>query len=107
MSDDDPLEGRLVAEGLAPYAWSNGPGDRYATHEHDYDKVIVVAVGSIEFDLPQTGTRLWLETGDRLELPAGTAHRADVGPGGVTCLEAHRPAGTLPPGPRRRPAGDW
>ena len=107
MSNDDPLESRLVAEGLVPHAWSNGPGDRYATHDHGYDKVIVVAVGSIEFDLPQTGTRLWLETGDRLELPAGTAHRADVGPGGVTCLEAHRPAGTLPPGPRRRPAGDW
>ena len=107
MSREDRLESRLTAEGLSSYAWSNGPGDRYATHEHSYDKVIVVTAGSIGFDLPQTGARMWLETGDRLELPAGTAHRADVGPGGVTCLEAHRPAGTLPPGPRRRPAGDW
>jgi len=104
---DASLEARLAAEGLAASAWSNGPGDRYPVHDHDYDKVIVVAAGSIEFDLPASGTRIWLETGDRLELPARTAHRADVGPGGVTCLEAHRPAGTLSPGPRRRSAGDW
>jgi hypothetical protein len=101
------LERRLAAEGLSPYPWSNSPGDRYATHEHDYDKVIVVAAGSIGFDLPQSGARLWLEVGDRLELPARTAHRADVGPGGVSCLEAHLRAGSLPPGARRRPAGDW
>ena len=102
-----PLLARLSGEGLAAQSWSNGPGDRYAVHSHDYDKVIVVALGSIVFGLPASDERLALEVGDRLELPAGTAHRADVGPGGVTCLEAHRPAGTLLLGPRRRPAGDW
>lgn len=107
MSGEERFERRLVAEGLAPHPWSNGPGDRYPAHEHGYDKVIVVAAGSIGFDLPRSGARLWLETGDRLELPAGTEHAADVGPGGVTCLEAHRPAGTLGPEARRRPAGDW
>lgn len=101
------LAARLVDEGLAAQAWSNGPGDRYAVHAHGYDKVIVVTAGSIEFGLPQRGERIRLDPGDRLELPAGTDHGADVGPGGVTCLEAHRPAGTLPPGPRCRSAGDW
>ena len=101
------LGARLAAEGLVAHTWSNGPGDLYRTHDHDYDKVIVVAVGSIVFGLPGRGARLELETGDRLELPAGTAHDATVGPLGVTCLEAHRPAGDLPAGPRRRPAGDW
>jgi quercetin dioxygenase-like cupin family protein len=101
------LLARLAAEGLVAQAWSNGPGDVYRAHDHDYDKVIVVAEGSIVFGLPGTGGRLLLETGDRLELPAGTAHDASVGPAGVTCLEAHRPAGSLPAGSRRRAAGDW
>lgn len=102
-----PLLDRLAAEGLAAHSWSNGPGERYEVHAHDYDKVIVVALGSIVFGLPAADQRIELEAGDRLELPAGTAHRADVGQNGVTCLEAHWPAGRLPPGPRRRPAGDW
>jgi quercetin dioxygenase-like cupin family protein len=97
---------RLRAEGLDPGAWSNGPGDRYGAHEHAYDKVIVVADGSIDFGLPASGEVVRLATGDRLELPAGTAHDAIVGPDGVTCLEAHRPTGTLA-GLARRDAGSW
>ena len=76
--------------------WSNGPGDRYAAHDHGYDKVIVVARGSIRFGLPDTGTVVDLGVGDRLDLPAGTSHDALVGPDGVTCLEAHVPAGPWP-----------
>jgi hypothetical protein len=30
-----------------------------------------------------------LNAGDRLDLPAGIVHDADVGPQGVVCLEAH------------------
>ena len=91
------LTARLRAEGLDPGGWSNGPGDRYAAHEHGYDKVIVVERGSIRFGLPATGARpaVDLTAGDRLELPAGTRHDAVVGPDGVACLEAHLPAGTL------------
>ena len=48
-----------------------------------------------DFGLPGRGVDLDLATGDRLELPAGTVHDAVVGPDGVTCLEAHRPAGGL------------
>ena len=97
---------RLRAEGLAPGSWSNGPGDRYGAHDHDYDKVIVVERGSIRFGLPATGEAIELARGDRLELPAGTAHDAIVGGHGVTCLEAHLPSGTLGR-PRRRGAGEW
>jgi len=101
------LLARLAHEGLDAQAWSNGPGDRYDAHSHGYDKVIVVADGSIVFGLPGSGERIELAAGDRLELPAGTSHRADVGADGVSCLEAHRPAGTLANAPRRVPAGDW
>ncbi len=81
---------RLAAEGLSGYTWSNGPGDRYAAHSHAYHKVIYVLEGSITFGLPAEGRRVHLQTGDRLELPAGMIHDAVVGPEGVVCLEAHR-----------------
>jgi hypothetical protein len=47
-----------------------------------------------------------LAPGDRLDLPAGTVHDAFGGADGVTCLEAHAPAGTLP-GVRHARAGGW
>jgi uncharacterized protein YjlB len=102
----DDVARRLRDQGLDPSAWSNGPGDRYAPHDHGYDKVIAVEHGSIRFGLPATGAEIDLDAGDRLELPAGTAHDALVGPAGVTCLEAHLPAGGLA-AIRHRPAGSW
>jgi uncharacterized protein YjlB len=101
----------MGAEGLDPSPWSNGAGDVYAAHEHGYDKILVVAAGSIRFGLPRSAggdaAAVDLSVGDRLELPAGTRHDAVVGPSGVVCLEAHLPAGHLGPMPRRRPAGHW
>jgi quercetin dioxygenase-like cupin family protein len=104
MSESSTLEARLIAEGLEPGAWSNGPGDRYGSHDHGYDKVIVVAAGSIRFG--SSAGPIDLGQGDRLELPAGTAHDALVGPDGVTCLEAHLPKGRLPE-ISRHAAGTW
>jgi quercetin dioxygenase-like cupin family protein len=103
---DGDLSGRLRAEGLVASPWSNGPGDRYAAHDHGYDKVIVVEAGSITFGLPDQGESVALVAGDRLDLPAGTTHDAVVGSAGVTCLEAHVPSGSLA-GLARRPAGTW
>lgn len=106
MTDADFRE-RLIAAGFRPGSWANGPGDRYAVHDHDYDKVIVVAAGSITFGLPDHGPTIELVTGDRLDLPAGTRHDAVVGPSGVACLEAHAPAGSLGSTPELLPAGSW
>jgi quercetin dioxygenase-like cupin family protein len=100
------LEARLRAQHLAPGRWANGPGDRYGAHDHPYDKVIVVEAGSITFGLPEAGATISMRRGDRLELPAGTTHDATVGPGGVTCLEAHLEAGSLTR-PVSVAAGDW
>lgn len=100
------LDARLRTEGLDPGSWSNGPGDRYAAHDHGYDKVLVCVAGSIRFGLPARGETVELAVGDRLDLPAGTSHDAIVGPDGVTCLEAHLPAGRLAR-LQRRPAGEW
>lgn len=101
------VEARLVAEGLDPGRWANGPGDRYGAHEHAYDKVIAVAAGTIAFYLPIERDAVLLAPGDRLDLPAGTSHAALVRPTGVTCLEAHLPPASLAPEPSRRPAGTW
>ena len=76
-------------QGLRPYRWSNGPGDVYSAHSHSYDKVIFAAEGSITFGLPELGQQITLKAGDRLDLPAGTLHDAQVGGQGVVCLEAH------------------
>lgn len=100
------LEQILRAEGLAPGAWANGPGDRYGAHEHPYDKVIVATAGSIRFGLPATAETVELVVGDRLELPAGTRHDALVGQDGVTCLEAHLDRGFLVE-VARHAAGSW
>ena len=86
----------MAAEGLNASGWGNGPGDQYAPHHHDYDKVIVVTAGSITFELPEAERRIELRARDRLGLPAGTLHGARVGMAGVSCLEAHLPAGSLP-----------
>ncbi len=100
MSEAD-LRARLKGEGLDASSWGNGPFDHYGQHRHPYDKVLVAAAGSITFHLPQLGRDVLLDTADRLDLPAGTLHGADVGPTGVICLEAHLPPGSLAGEPRR------
>ena len=99
MSVDD-LQARLKHEGLSASGWGNAPGDRYAAHSHAYDKVLVATNGSITFHLTDLGRDIELHEGERLELPANTAHAATVGGAGVSCLEAHLPAGTLAAEPR-------
>jgi quercetin dioxygenase-like cupin family protein len=80
----------MRAEGLKAYAWQNDGDDVYAPHRHAYTKVLFCTRGSIRFDLPEEGRSVELHVGDRLDLEAGTAHAAVVGPDGVTCLEAPR-----------------
>ncbi|MER3398932.1 MAG: cupin [Chloroflexota bacterium] len=95
-----PTEAELIdlfrAEGLEPYRWSNGPGDVYPVHAHPYHKVLYVVRGSITFRFPGGQPPAELKVGDRLDLPAGVEHDAVVGPEGVVCLEAHRPARKRP-----------
>lgn len=84
----DQLDARLKAEQLSPRWWSNGPGDTYGRHEHDYHKVLYCQFGSIVF---HTGDGdIELVPGDRLDVEPGTEHAATVGPNGVVCVEAAR-----------------
>jgi mannose-6-phosphate isomerase-like protein (cupin superfamily) len=76
---------RLRSEADGCYAWSNGPGDRYAEHMHAYEKVLYCVEGSITFALRDRDVHL--APGDRLVLAPGTPHAAIVGPYGCTCIE--------------------
>lgn len=105
MPPDAVIEGRLHGMGASVSNWSNGPGDRYAPHEHGYDKILVTVQGAITFELPSTGEVVELRAGDRFDLPAGTSHAATVGHQGVRCLEAHVPAAR--PGSRPRRVAGW
>jgi quercetin dioxygenase-like cupin family protein len=91
--DDEPTEEHLretlEQQEATIFRWSNQPEDVYPGHTHGYHKIVLVLKGSIKFDFPVRHKTLNLNTGDRLELPAGIRHSAVVGPEGVTCLEAH------------------
>ncbi len=76
--------------GVEPMAWSNGPGDRYPSHDHPYTKLLVCAEGSITFLVGIDEVPVELEPGQGFELPPHTPHAAVVGPAGCTCVEGHR-----------------
>lgn len=93
---EQTLRKQMQQGGLSPYSWSNGPGDYYAVHSHNYQKVLYCIHGSIRFILPDysnadgTSREVELKAGDCMILPAGVRHSAQVGDQGVTCLEAAR-----------------
>jgi mannose-6-phosphate isomerase-like protein (cupin superfamily) len=87
--DEAALRHWFTERGLSPYQWTNGPYDRYPVHTHSYDKYLACSRGSIVFHLDDGDVTL--RAGDRMVLPAGMRHSADVGPDGVACWEAATP----------------
>jgi quercetin dioxygenase-like cupin family protein len=88
--DANEAIGIIEAEGAGPARrWANAPGDRYGRHDHPYDKVLFCLSGSIVFHVDDRDVELG--PGDRLDLPAGTAHAAIVGLEGCDCVEGARP----------------
>lgn len=79
------IEESLRREADDVYGWSNGPGDRYARHHHAYTKILYCTSGSIDFETDER--MIHLTAGDRMVLPAGTAHSALVGSSGCACVE--------------------
>ena len=72
-----------------PRSWGSAPGDRSGRHDHRRAKVLFCLEGSIVFHTDEGDVAL--ESGDRLDLPAGTPHAATVGPAGCACVEAWGP----------------
>ncbi len=85
----EELETYLEGQDLVPYVWSSPAQSVFDGHTHGYHKILFVVKGSIKFDLPTRHKTITLNSGDRLDLPAGIRHSAVVGGDGVKCLEAH------------------
>jgi quercetin dioxygenase-like cupin family protein len=72
----DELQMMLTAEGLEHEMYSDSPGTKYGRHKHSFDDFIVIVAGKMRI---ATDTQDWLmKPGDRLDLPANTAHSAEV-----------------------------
>jgi quercetin dioxygenase-like cupin family protein len=80
----------MKQQNLNPVSLTNRPHDTYFAHKHGFHKVVYVARGTITFILPVIKRRIELKVGDRLDLPAGIVHSAEVGPEGVIFLEGHQ-----------------
>lgn len=92
MPTEDDLRQLMQNEGLSPQFWTANDGDRFDVHVHDYHKVLYCVDGTIWFTFPDDpDTVIEMEPGDRLDLPAGVRHGAQVGMEGVACLEAPKP----------------
>ena len=66
----------LEQEGYEVAAWSYREGTVFSEHEHAHDKCDAVLEGTLRITV--AGTAHDLKPGDRLYLPAGTRHRAEV-----------------------------
>jgi mannose-6-phosphate isomerase-like protein (cupin superfamily) len=86
MAAEGEAAAAFAAAGVSPHRWSNGPGATYPAHRHGSRKLLVCVRGAITFHTPEGDVTLG--PGDRLDLQAGVAHSATVGPDGVECLEA-------------------
>lgn len=84
----EEIQSKFEKEGLDPHQWDNSPHYEYGWHSHGYHKVLYCVSGSIVFHTKEGDFSL--ETGDRLDVEAGTEHAATVGPEGVKCMEAAR-----------------
>jgi quercetin dioxygenase-like cupin family protein len=82
--EEEALRERLERDGFEIFRWSDRPGASYAPHSHDHDESLWVVAGRITFGI--AGRRYSLGAGDRLMLPRGTVHTAEVGGEGATYL---------------------
>jgi quercetin dioxygenase-like cupin family protein len=92
QESDAPIEPRLrrtlAKENFEVAVWHDRCSARYAPHSHPCDESLWVLHGSIVLQVE--GERHPLGPGDRLMLPKGTRHSAEVGPEGATYLIGQR-----------------
>lgn len=87
----EALRSALTGEGLTVSEWADPSGTVYPVHTHEYAEVRIVVRGQLRVGLPETGEEFILSSGDRLDLPAGVPHWADVnGHGPVVYLSGSK-----------------
>jgi hypothetical protein len=87
------IPGYFAARGIDMSAWSAGPGAYFSRHEHTRSKQLFVTRGSITFN------ELEVEAPNGIRIPAGFAHEAWVGKGGVDCVEGFEESVATESGP--------
>jgi quercetin dioxygenase-like cupin family protein len=92
--EDGPVEERPLREELEDRGYEVSryvypPGTRFPEHTHDVDKIDAVVSGRLRVALE--GEEVVLGPGDRVAVPAGTPHTAEVaGDEPVVSLDATR-----------------
>jgi quercetin dioxygenase-like cupin family protein len=72
----EELRKSLESRGLACELSSDPPGTRYGRHKHDFDDFVVIVTGKMRIGID---THEWImKPGDRLDIPAGTFHWAEM-----------------------------
>lgn len=85
------LQRVIEAQGYRVSRYVYPPGTRFDDHAHDVDKIDAVVSG--RFRMTMSGTSMVLEAGDRLAVPGGMVHSAEVvGDEKVVSLDATRVA---------------
>jgi quercetin dioxygenase-like cupin family protein len=77
----------LRRKGVEFERWEAEPGEVFEPHVHEFDKTLWCAEGSVIFTIDNT--RISLQPGDTLDIPANTMHEAAAGLGGCVCYESH------------------
>ena len=85
------LRRTIEAHGYRVSRYVYPPGTRFEDHAHEVDKIDAVVSG--RFRMTMRGRSVVLEAGDRLAVPRGTLHSAEVvGDEEVVSLDATRAA---------------
>ena len=84
-SNERELHNQLKSEGFAhTFVWQDGPGADYPEHTHPDLTTHIILDG--EMTLTMAGQSHTYHAGDRVDVPAGAAHAAQMGPRGCRYL---------------------
>lgn len=85
MASIPDLEKQLQSEGFThTYVWQDGPDAYYPDHTHPTETAHIILEG--EMMLTQNGQARTYKAGDRVDVPAGAVHSAQMGPRGCRYL---------------------
>jgi mannose-6-phosphate isomerase-like protein (cupin superfamily) len=73
---EDALRQLIEAEGYSTSVYVYPPGTVFPEHSHGVDKIDAVVSG--RFRMRMQGATVVLEAGDRVRVPCGVVHRAEV-----------------------------
>jgi len=83
--DEKAWTEKLQAEGFQDvYIWEDGPNTFYPAHTHPGTTAHIILDG--EMTVTSQGKTATYKPGDRLDVPAHTAHSARMGPAGCKYL---------------------